>query len=101
MWQRGSQPNPSGSRASEPELPNLATDHFPESEEIQKGHMRNQRKVVKSTKNFSPQQTQLISEAKLHPEEKQHNCFLKSIQAQGNDLHVPDREVTSQIYPWE
>ena len=50
--------------------------HFPESEETQKGHMWNQSQWVRSTKVLHHQQTQIISEAKLHPEEKRRDVFL-------------------------
>ena len=51
--------------------------HFPESEETQKGHMKNQRQVVRSTKFRSSQlPMQQRSEATLRPEENQRDVFL-------------------------
>ena len=39
--------------------------------------MKNKSQEVQSAKVLSPQKTQLISEAKLHPEDNWHDVFLK------------------------
>ena len=69
--------------------------HFPESKETQKGHMQNQRQVVRATKVSSQLPTQHSGEAKLRPEEKQRNVFL-TVYEPKETLYMEQTEVLPQ-----
>lgn len=55
--------------------------HFPESEETQKGHMRNQRQGVRSTKNTRPRTaSEPVPAPEEPPIEKKRDIFIKTFE---------------------